>query len=453
MEEKLLSKDRNADVHHTFISIMAQGCVNTGLCLFDEPGIQTDVISSKIVDYHPVSNIESGDTPIHFEVVGNSEEYIDCDCINLLLKVIIVKLNAGKKSNITDADKAGLINLPITSLFHDVSLTLNDKQIEGGQHSYAYSAYLSTLSQYQKQAKKTHLRACGWEYDEAGKFDTETNKGFVDRQKLSKDSNVFELYGPVHLDFFRQSRYLLSNVNMRLKFLRSKPEFALMAFGKTTDFKIIISSATLFVRKLLMNPSVINGHAVGLKKHNAVYPVNHSELTTFTIPRGAQSHVKDRLFPVSMPKALYIAMVENDAYNGSLKKNPFNLQHFGLSKLALYSDGDYCVYKPFEPDFDKKLYLREYCSTMMSLGMFNTDDSNNIKYEDFGNGSYFQMFDLTPDNQVNSTHRHPTRAGNLRLELSFAKALSTTVNVLLYAIYDAKVEITELRDILPSYQR
>ena len=423
--------------------------MNSALCIFDSPAIQTDIISNKIVDYHPVSNIESNDIPIQFEIAGNPEEYIDCQDINIELKLKIIRAD-GKA--IDAADKVGLTNLGIASIFHDVSLTLNDKQVEGGNHVYPFSSYISTLTQFQQQAKKTHLRSSGWVADQAEKFDDETNTGLVERMKWSKGSKEFQLKGPVHLDFFRQSRYLISQVNMRLKFIRSDPEFALMAFD-ANKYKIQITSAVLYVKKLLMNPRVINEHAVGLKRHNAIYPINHCELTTFTIPTGTQSHTRDRLFPIAMPKALYISFVDNDALNGSYRKNPFHFQHFNINKLALYADGDYVVNKPFAPDVVNGLYLREYCATMSSLGMYNTDDSNGITFHEFGHGYFFMMYDLTPDANLSGNNDYITKPGNLRLELSFKAATTTTINVLLYAVYDSKIEITELRDILPSYQR
>ena len=297
-------------------------CVNSGMCIFDEQPIQTDIQSSKIVDYHPISNIEGSDIPIQFEVTGNPEEYIDCQDISIELKCKITKAD-GKP--IVAADKLGLTNLSVASLFQDVMLTLNDKQIEGGDHSYPYAAYFSTVSQFQGQAKGTHLRTWGWQSDQPEKFDNETNTGLVERMNWSAGSKEFQLKGPVFLDFFRQSRYLISQINMRLKFVRAKPEFALMAFG-ADKYKIHITSAVLYVRKCLMNPRVINEHNMGLKKKNAKYTLNHCELTTFTIATGTQSHIRDRLFPAQLPKAVYIPMVENEAFNGDYKKTHFTFK-------------------------------------------------------------------------------------------------------------------------------
>ena len=41
--------------------------------------------------------------------------------------------------------------------------------------------------------------------------------------------------------------------------------------------------------------------------------------------------------------------------------NPFNFQHFNLSEIALYLDGqqEYAL-KPLQLDFDNNLYIRAY---------------------------------------------------------------------------------------------
>lgn len=66
---------------------------------------------------------------------------------------------------------------------------------------------------------------------------------------------------------------------------------------------------------MLLNPIVVNGHAVDMNKHNALYPVTHTKLITFTIPRAQCK----RLFPLQAPKLLIVGIVENDAFKGNYK--------------------------------------------------------------------------------------------------------------------------------------
>ena len=424
-------------------------CKNTALCIFDKQPTQTDIIKSYVSDYFPITSISAGG-PIEFHIPGNTEDYVDVNDIFLYLKIKIVKATGAA---IDAADKVGLVNLPICSLFQDVSLTLGETQIEGGQQNYPYVSYLDTVMQFHPAAQKSHMQIMGWEKDEAGKFDDETNTGFVKRQAWTAGSKVCELYGPLYLDFTRQSRFLISQTDMRIRFLPAKAEFALNAFGAAGDFKIKFEAVSLHVRRMLLNPSVISGHAAGMNKHNAIYPVNHTELITFTIPRGQKSHVKDRLFPLQAPKLLIVGMVENDAYNGMYKKNPFHFQHFDMSKIALYREGESIPGRPFTPDFDNDHYSRSYANTMQTFHYLNTDDTNGLTYNEFGKGYTLYAYDLTADNDIAAAYRQTIPHSNLRLELYFKKDLANTINVLLFAVFDSHVEITKLRDVLTNYTR
>ena len=149
---------------------------------------------------------------------------------------------------------------------------------------------------FQPHAQKSHMLSIGWYKDKSGKFESETNSGFKSRSELIKDSKPFELMGPLFLDLLQQERYLISQTDVRLKLLPSKPEFALNSYG-TATFEIEFMDVILYVPRAELNPSVINGHSTGMRQQNAIYPVLHSEIITFAIPKRQKSYSKDRLFP------------------------------------------------------------------------------------------------------------------------------------------------------------
>lgn len=422
---------------------------NSALCLFDEPAVQTDIKHNVTVDYYPLTTVSSGG-PIEFSIPGSAEEYIDVNDIQLYVRAKVTRAD-GK--DIDKVDVVGLNNLPIGTLFQDVSLMIEDKQVEGGQMCYPYQAYFSTVMQFTPSAQKSHMRAQGWFKDEAGKFEDATNSGFEARSELIAKSKSFELMGPLFLNFFRQGQFLMSQTDMRVKLLPSKPEFALNAYGPNRDYKIAFEEVVLYVPRYTLNASVINGHAAGLKRQNAIYPLHHTEVTTYTIPKGQKSYTKDCLFPDEAPKMLMIAMVDNAAFNGNLKKNPFHFQHFDLSKLALYRDSRSVTGPALSPDFDQDRILRSYMHTMQAFQYYNTDDTNGLTPEEFANGYTIYAFDLTADKDTSASHRQGYQTKNLRLELFFKKETPCTINVLLYAVYDSKIEITAQRNVIPYYNR
>ena len=425
-------------------------CKTSSLCIFDKPGILTDIQRTYPVNYYPVASLTNG-APIEFFVPGNAEDYIDLNDIKLYVKLKVTKSDGSAIDQTTDF--VGLANLPISTLFQDVMLMIGETQIEGGNMDYPLRAYLRTLFQFQPSAQNAQMQTFGWFKDQAGKFDNKTNTGFVKRQNLVGNSKVIEFLGPLYLDFFNQDRLLISQTDIRIKLMPSKPEYALMAFGVKPNFQINFEEVVLYVERSVLNPSVINGHAMGLKTDNARYFFNHTQLLNYTIPAGQQSHTKDRLFPDLAPKMIMVAMIENDALNGSYEKNPFRFQHFNLNKLALYRDGICISGQAFHPDFDNQIYFRDYLHTMRAFNYYNTDETNGLTPAEWAKGYTVYAFDLTADKDVSTHCLQGNLAKNLRLELQFSKNLATTINVLIYAVTDTQIEITQLRDVITHYNR
>ena len=426
-------------------------CKSSGLCLFDDQDVQTDILGNSIVDYHPVTIISHG-APIEFFVPGTTDEYIDMSDINLLVHVKLTKKDG--KPVVAADDKVALVNQPLSSLFQDVFLTIGDTQVEGGQHCYPYNAYISSLIQFHPSAKKTHMQAWGWNEDEPGKFEAEANEGYKFRVKETEGTKEWELYGPLFLDMTRQSRYLLPKTDLRFKLIPSKDDFVLHCLDATkTDVIAEITKCILYVRRIRVNDTVISGHNVGLKKDNAKYLLNHIDIKTFTITAGVTSVIKDRLYMSQAPKMLIVGLLEHDAFNGVKTKNPFNFQHFNLNKVGLYRDGELVPGQIYTPDYTKGHFVRSYVHAMRALNYFNTDDSNGLTLEHFEKGYNLYMFDLTPDANVEASYRSPLSFSNLRLELGFAKPVVKPLTAVLYASFDAKAAMTELRDVVLNYNR
>ena len=133
--------------------------------------------------------------------------------------------------------------------------------------NYPYKAYFKTFPrqrfkrQFSTSAQSSHMLSSGWYKDEEGKFDDKTNKGFIKRMALIDNSTSAEFFGPLFFHLFNQDRPLISSTDMRIKLQPNKPEFALSEYpAAATDHKIHFESVMLYVDRLEMNPSVINGH-------------------------------------------------------------------------------------------------------------------------------------------------------------------------------------------------
>lgn len=313
----------------SFLHVQSCECIKSELDLFALPSTQTSIEGGQWIHYKPLSSL-TDDSPIEFVIPGQSNEYIDLSQTMIHMKVKVVKQDG---NNLTDDISVGPVNNFIHSLFSQVDVYLNQKLISPPSNTYAYRAYIETLLNYGKDAKHSHL-TCGLWFNDTPKYmddlQTDNNKGLAKRKEYITNSKQLELIGHVHSDIFNQEKFLINGVEMRVKFVRSRDSFCLLT-NADQSIKINIMEATLLIRKAKINPTVLIAHSKGLEISTAKYPITRTDVKVLTIPAGVQGKSMDNVFLGQLPKRCIIGFVSNAAFNGDLKKNPFNFQHYKMN--------------------------------------------------------------------------------------------------------------------------
>ena len=420
-------------------------CAKSELMLFDETPVQVAIVSSGWGDYHSITNPSNGG-PLEFYIAGSQDEYLDLNDTKLYLQV--------KVEPTPDAAVCAPVNLLLSSLFQDVTISLNDVCVQGGSQLYPYKAMIESMLLFDKATKSTQLRTSGYYEDQAEHFNEAANTGFVERSRWVTGKRTLELVGPLHLDLMTQPRYILPQVDIRIRMTRhSSTHFPILSWDGTnpvTGMKINILRAVLYVRKVKTLPSVLDGHEIGLEHNNAIYPIQHVDMQTITEPAGGSSFSKENLFQGRMPKFVVVCMVNNGAFNGRLELNPFFFQHFNVSYCGLFRDGESIPDRtPYEIEDGE--FARPYLGMHHSLELFNRNENNGITLHEYSHGNTFFVFNLTPDLVVGSGCQQPFRNGNIRLEMKFRTQLTSSINVIVYGVFDGKIEITKDRNIKLDY--
>ena len=91
-----------------------------------------------------------------------------------------------------------------------------------------------------------------------------------------------------------------------------------------------------------------------------------------------------------------------------------------------------------------------YQTLFSGTNILYQDTGNHINREDYEAGYSLFAFDLSSDLSCGS-HFNLVKRSNMRLELKFAEALTTTVNVIVYSEFESILEIDESRNILFDY--
>ena len=422
--------------------------VHTGLDLFALPPTQTAVQDGLWVEYHPLATLAAG-APIEFAVSGATADYIDLSNTYLYVKAKVLRQDGTNPP--ADAVFAP-VNYWLHSLFSQVDVLLNNTLVTPSENTYPYRAYIESTLNYGREAKTTHLTSALYYQDTASQMNSlnaDNNAGFRERHARAVAGRDVDMIGRLHCDIFHQERYLLNNVDIKIRLIPSKNTFNIMAAGD--NFKSIISHASMFVRKVRLNPAVTLSHAKALERGTAKYPLKRVVVKTFSIPRGNVSVVQDNLFLSQTPNRLVIGLVDSAAFNGESTSNPFNFQTLGLSFLSLYLDGKQVPSKPLQPNFVTGQYVRSFFNLMVSSGLVNQDAGSNISRQDFAGGFALYSMDLTPslidDNQLFEL----VKSGALRMELKFDAPLAQSVTVVVWAEMDSVLEIDRNRTVLTDF--
>lgn len=254
------------------------------------------------------------------------------------------------------------------------------------------------------------------------------------------------MMGPFHQDLFNQERLLLNGVTVRIRLNHSKNTFCLLSPSAGADFKIVIQEASFHVRKVKIHNDAFLGIAAALRQAPAIYPICRVECKAMSISSGQMTFTPDDVFLGQVPKRLIMGLVENTAFNGSYKKNPFNFQHFKATQVGVYVNGESSPMKAMQLNFEQSEYLRGYMSLFLGTSTLFHDKGIQIDREDYPQGYTLYTFDLSPDLSP-GPHVSPIKQGNLRISIQFAEPLTTTVNAILFAEFDSCLEIDNNRNV------
>lgn len=422
---------------------MNNPCGKTELQLFDKQNVQVAAENGTWLKVYPQNPVNGADNtnPIEFNLPVIDTCYYDLNDTALYIKC---KIHAPANSS------AAPVNNLLGSIFEDVQLQLNDKLIEGGDFLYPYKAYITCMLNYGKDAKKAWLRASGYYKDIDGQFDAAENIAHLQRMSKMTKKDFFELMGPLHLSMFHQSKYLLPQTRVKLKLVRSNINFCINNFSETSkdEVKIEIIESWLRVRSVSVNSEIFRAHQTGLDLYNATYPIQKCQMSTFSIPKGVYSESK-QILDTQCPKLLIIGFVSNQAFHGNNKHNPFNFKHYDCNFFALSVNGRDYPMEATKLDFSKGEYLVGYMNMIQNLEEYCKSDCNTtITAEGFAKGNTFFVFNFTPDLSYSASYGQQYRQSNFRLDVKFMKALPETINVVMYALYDGKIEITKDNAIL-----
>ncbi|GFY36188.1 uncharacterized protein TNCV_4845601 [Trichonephila clavipes] len=154
-----------------------------------------------------------------------------------------------------------LFNLPGTQTviqdgqwkqFHPLSNVFDNAPVEF--HISGSAEDYIDLSQTQLYVKAKIVKVDNTPITKDDTIGPDSDDGLKKRTEFFKESATVDMIGCIHSDLFHQDRLLLNLVDLKIKLIRSKPEFCLQG---SEGFKVVLDHVSLFIRKVRVNPGVI----------------------------------------------------------------------------------------------------------------------------------------------------------------------------------------------------
>ena len=410
--------------------------------LFQIPSTDTTREKVQYIQYRPKSQFQEG-APLEFIIPSGGNRYIDLKKSYINVKVKVLK--NGKSTELTDS--IAPINLSLHSLFSRVEVYFNQKLVSGSERNYPYKAYLECLLDYGRESKETQLSSAGYYKDKAlhmEEFTGENNGGFSHRMLETTNGKVWELEGSLMSDICQQERYIINQTEIMFKCYTNISEFFLLTANEKDTFKYQITDACMYVCMITPTPWLIIAHNEALDKSNAVYPYHRTDIKTISVGKGEFGFQIEDIYQGLIPKVLIIAMVKSGAYHGALDKNPYNLEHFGISNLSVKVDGQPTPSQPLSLRFtgDNQEFLQGYNTIFRALDKDSRDVGCDITQFDYEHGYCLFVFDLIPGEYLPLIKR-----ANLRVDARFESPLKENITVLLTGKFPSTLEIDRERNI------
>ena len=370
---------------------------------------------------------------MHVQIVDENGKPIPDQTAEELLKAEAKwkeELKKNKNARMEDRPGPAGVNLLTYSLFSSVEVFISDQKINQGSSYYPWMCYVLNLLYQSPDAKNNALKTAGWYPDTGGFFDnmeTGINDGFTTRRLRSGYSYNMELLGRVMLDTSFPARVLPVQTEFTLRFNRSNPNMCLMA--KSGSYRIKINDAKMYALKMRLTDDALQRHHQILASEGVNYPMRRYDTRIMSMMKGSHK--------------IYIWQLSQEAFNGKIDKNPYNFEHFGLSKIqVLVNEQSMIVSQPIRFEVGDNTALL-YLNTIL-----NTTEAP-FTSEEFCFGYCVIAVDLTRDRSAGCDYTSDPVTGNLRILIDYKQPLKESIVVFCMAEYNDTLHLDANRN--PSW--
>ena len=144
-----------------------------------------------------------------------------------------------------------------------------------------------------------------------------------------------------------------------------------------------------------------------------------------------------------LPNRVFIVMVDNDAYTGSIAKNPFNFKHFNASQVGICLNGKMPAPR-LKLDFTDNQYTDGYRRLFTTAERIDMDNGLDITRFDYKSTYYIFGFVASPT-LCHGKPQERKRNGTLQADIEFRTPQPNSTNEIMYMEFDNNIFMDKTR--------
>ena len=398
---------------------------------------------------------------INFSILGNSTRYVKLSDTELYVRIVIQKED-GTPCKVIDENNQLLplnqketgtpIDFILHSIWSGVDIKMNNNLVSESGTNYMYKALMEALLTYDENTKKIQLSNEGFTGD-SGDFtqinpDTPPyNHGLKVHHKCFKDFAVVEFVGPLMADICNQDRLILPGVDIDIKLWPTRDEFHLITHPVGLRCKLLIDEIYLNVCKVNVSSEVMTGHDAALEIADSIYPFVRTDIRTFNIAEGNFGMNIEEIWQGEVPTRLVVGLVKSQAYNGDYHLNAYHFEHFDVSDIGFYVNGEATPHPAYKLDLENGIYLQGLNSLYKITGKTMENSDIGITRDTYQQGYTLVGFDVDPTTSPDFRYVGKPREGHTKLDIRFKRGLAALVTIILYVTFPENMAIDQARNV------
>ena len=140
-------------------------------------------------------------------------------------------------------------------------MSLNGEKISTTNDNFARNSFIETEFSHGNDARKTWLAFQGYYYENNPSGIDGANgraEDVAERKRIVAASTEFRLFGKIACDFLSCDKHLISGVTIRLSLRQSPTDFVIMSNYRDKHYRVEITEANLYVRKMTVSVFVLS---------------------------------------------------------------------------------------------------------------------------------------------------------------------------------------------------